>query len=112
MRNASIAFVIYIKEHNHKLEYVACNSKHPEAQMDILPLVERIGENPTGALFGLITGVIFGIAAQRSRFCLRAATIEFASGRMGPSMTVWLLTFSTALFWVQGANLLDRKSVV
>lgn len=79
--------------------------------MDILPLVERIGENPTAALFGLITGVIFGIAAQRSRFCLRAATIEFARGRMGPSMTVWLLTFSTALFWVQGANLLGMMRV-
>ena len=79
--------------------------------MDILPLVERIGESPTGALFGLITGVIFGVAAQRSRFCLRAATIEFARGRMGPSMTVWLLTFSTALFWVQGANLLGMMRV-
>ena len=79
--------------------------------MDILPLVERIGENPTAALFGLITGAIFGVAAQRSRFCLRAATIEFARGRMGPSMTVWLLTFSTALFWVQGANLLGMVRV-
>ncbi|SEP74959.1 YeeE/YedE family protein [Thalassovita taeanensis] len=69
--------------------------------MDILPLVERIGENPTSALFGLITGILFGVAAQRSRFCLRAATVEFARGQMGPAVTVWLLTFSTALFWVQ-----------
>lgn len=74
--------------------------------MDILPIVERIGENPTAALIGLITGVIFGVAAQRSSFCLRAATVEFARGRMGASVTVWLLTFSTALFWVQGAELL------
>lgn len=75
--------------------------------MNILPLVERIGESPTAALFGLITGIIFGVAAQRSSFCLRAAAVEFARGRMGPAVTVWLLTFSTALFWVQGANLLD-----
>jgi uncharacterized protein len=34
--------------------------------MDILPPVEGIGEAPTPALFGTTTGVIFGIAAQRS----------------------------------------------
>jgi uncharacterized membrane protein YedE/YeeE len=79
--------------------------------MDILPLVERIGESPTAALFGLITGLVFGIAAQRSRFCLRAATVEFARLRMGPSVAVWLLTFSTALFWVQGANILGMMDV-
>ncbi len=73
--------------------------------MDILTLVERIGENPTAALMGLFTGAMFGVAAQRSRFCLRAATIEFARGRMGPAVAVWLLTFSTALFWVQLAGL-------
>ena len=51
--------------------------------MDLLALVERIGEAPAAALLGLLTGVIFGVAAQRSRFCLRAATVEFARGRMG-----------------------------
>lgn len=73
--------------------------------MDILGIVNRIGEAPTAALFGLITGLIFGVAAQRSRFCLRAATVEFARGRMGPRISVWLLTFSTALVWVQAAAL-------
>lgn len=74
--------------------------------MDILPLVERIGEAPAAALFGLLTGIVFGIAAQRSRFCLRAAVVEFARGTMGDRVSVWLLTFSTALVWVQGAQLL------
>jgi len=72
--------------------------------MDILPIVERIGESPTAALFGLITGIVFGVAAQQSRFCLRSATVEFARFQMGPSVAVWLLTFSTALFWVQLAE--------
>ncbi|WP_050523005.1 YeeE/YedE family protein [Pseudorhodobacter wandonensis] len=72
--------------------------------MDLIPLIDRIGESPTAALFGLITGLIFGIAAQRSKFCLRAATVEFARGQMGPRVAVWLLTFSTALVWVQGAR--------
>ncbi len=74
--------------------------------MDILPLVDGIGEAPTAALFGVVTGVIFGVAAQRSRFCLRAATVEFARGLLGSSVSVWLLTFSTALVWVQTAQLM------
>ena len=74
--------------------------------MDILPLVDRIGEQPTAALFGLVTGLIFGVAAQRSSFCLRAATVEFARGHLGPRVSVWLLTFSTALVWVQAAELM------
>ena len=79
--------------------------------MDILPIVDRLGESPAAALFGLITGVIFGVSAQRSTFCLRAATVEFAhgsgvKGKLGPKVAVWLLTLSTAIVWVQGAQLL------
>ncbi|NIZ59784.1 lipocalin [Sedimentitalea sp. CY04] len=74
--------------------------------MDLITLIERIGEAPTAALFGLLTGVVFGASAQRSRFCLRAATVEFARGKMQDSVAVWLLTFSTALVWVQGAQML------
>ncbi|MDQ2093724.1 YeeE/YedE family protein [Rhodalgimonas zhirmunskyi] len=74
--------------------------------MDIIALIERIGEGPTAAVFGLITGIVFGVAAQRSRFCLRAAAVEFARGMMQDKVAVWLLTFSTALVWVQGARLL------
>lgn len=74
--------------------------------MDLVALVERIGEAPAAALFGLLTGIVFGIAAQRSRFCLRAATVEFARAEMGDKVAVWLLTFSTAVVWVQGAQLL------
>ncbi len=73
--------------------------------MDIIPLIDRIGEGPTAALFGLLTGAVFGIAAQRSAFCLRAAAVEFARGSLGPKVTVWFLTFSTAMAWVQGAQL-------
>lgn len=74
--------------------------------MDILTIVERIGEAPAAALLGLITGIIFGVAAQRSQFCLRAATVEFARGKLGPRVSVWLLTWSTAVVWVQGAQAL------
>lgn len=74
--------------------------------MDIVWLLDRIEESHLALLFGLLTGVVFGVAAQRSSFCLRAATVEFARGRLGSRMSVWLLTFSTAVIWVQGAHLL------
>ncbi|WP_095588299.1 YeeE/YedE family protein [Actibacterium ureilyticum] len=74
--------------------------------MDILSIVEQVGEPQAAALFGLITGIIFGVAAQRSSFCLRAATVEFARGTLGTRVAVWLLTWSTAVVWVQGAQML------
>lgn len=69
--------------------------------------MDFIDEAWLAALIGLLTGAVFGVAAQRSSFCPRAATIEFACGTLGPSVSVsvWLLAFSTAVIWVQGAQL-------
>lgn len=69
--------------------------------MELAPLLDLIGEDGGAALAGLLVGLVFGVAAQRSRFCLRAATVEFARGEIGPRTSVWLLTFGAALFWVQ-----------
>lgn len=74
--------------------------------MDLIAFVEWMGEGNAEAALGLLVGVVFGIAAQRSTFCLRAATVEFARGSLGPRVAIWLLTFSTALVWVQGAQAL------
>ncbi len=74
--------------------------------MDLGFLLDYVDEATLAAVFGLLTGIVFGVAAQRSSFCLRAATVEFARGQLGPRMSVWLLTFSTALVWVQGARFL------
>ncbi|WP_323036794.1 YeeE/YedE family protein [Pararhodobacter sp.] len=69
-----------------------------------IAFIEWIGEANAGALFGLLTGALFGVAAQRSSFCLRAATVEFARGIIGGRVAVWLLTFSTAVVWIQAAQ--------
>jgi uncharacterized membrane protein YedE/YeeE len=74
--------------------------------MDLSAILELTTEPVLAAIFGLLCGVVFGVAAQRSSFCLRAATVEFARGRLGPRVSVWLLAFSTALIWVQGAQML------
>ena len=69
--------------------------------MDMIWLQEWAGEAGAVALAGLLVGAVFGWAAQRSRFCMRASVVEVARGSLGPRLSVWLLTFATALFWTQ-----------
>lgn len=59
--------------------------------------MERLGDEGFVALGGLAIGLAFGALAQRSRFCLRASTLETARFEPGPRLSVWLLAFSTAL---------------
>ncbi|MEL6978482.1 MAG: YeeE/YedE family protein [Pseudomonadota bacterium] len=72
--------------------------------IDFTPIMDWIGEAETVALAGLLVGALFGVCAQRSRFCLRASVVEFARGEIGPKTAVWLLAFSTAVFWVQALS--------
>jgi len=69
--------------------------------MGLEPLIERIGENWALALAGLLIGVAFGFLAQRSRFCLRSAVIEFSRKVTGGKLTVWLFAFATAVLATQ-----------
>ncbi len=62
--------------------------------VDLTSLTAAFGDKGTAALFGLVVGSIFGASAQRSAFCLRAATIEFwrgglQGGALGPRTAVW-----------------------
>jgi uncharacterized protein len=60
-------------------------------------LVEKLGESGSLAAGALLIGMVFGFMAQRSRFCLRSAVIEFARNQMGGKLTVWLFAFATAV---------------
>lgn len=64
--------------------------------------VDAWGEPRVLALGGLGVGVLFGFFAQRSRFCLRSAVIEFARNQSGGKLTVWLFAFATAVLATQG----------
>ncbi len=68
-------------------------------------LIDTYGEAPLLGASGLAVGLLFGAAAQHSRFCLRAATIEVAERRPGERMAVWLLAFFSALLATQLAIL-------
>lgn len=70
--------------------------------MDLQPVIDRLGEGGTLAAAGLLIGIAFGFAAQRSRFCLRSAVIEFSRNLTGGKLTVWLFAFATAVLATQG----------
>ncbi len=69
--------------------------------MSLEALLERFGQAPLLAAGGLFIGFVFGFFAQRSRFCLRSAVIEFARGMPGGKLTVWLFAFAIALLATQ-----------
>ena len=72
---------------------------------------EAFGEAGVLAMGGLALGLGFGFFGQRSKFCLRAAVIEFWHRRFGDKLAVWLLAFSTAVVVVQALVLLDGLDV-
>ena len=79
---------------------------------EFLPaLIGRVGEMWTITLAGLAIGVLFGFFAQKSRFCLRSAVIEFARNTTGGKLTVWLFAFATAVGLTQTFILLGWLDV-
>ena len=69
--------------------------------MTFVEIMEKLGEPQTAAVGGLFIGLIFGAAAQQSRFCLRAAIISFSHGLFDTRLAIWLLVFSGALVATQ-----------
>jgi uncharacterized membrane protein YedE/YeeE len=66
-------------------------------------LIDRFGDGGVLMLAGAVVGLLFGAAAQHSRFCLRAASVEVAQGGFGPRLSIWLIAFCSAVFGVQWA---------
>lgn len=79
--------------------------------MGLANWVEVYGEGTVLAVGGALIGAAFGFMAQRSRFCLRSAVIEFWHRRFGEKLAVWLLTFSSAVVGVQLLALLGVLDV-
>jgi uncharacterized membrane protein YedE/YeeE len=79
--------------------------------MNLTAVVEQYGESAVLASGGLCIGILFGFFAQRSRFCLRSAVIEFWHRKLGEKLSVWLLAFSSAVVGVQLLILLHGLDV-
>lgn len=73
--------------------------------------IERFDAGVLLFTLALLIGLLFGAAAQHSRFCLRSATIEFSSGQWGKGLSIWLVAFLTATASVQLLIALDFLSV-
>jgi uncharacterized protein len=69
--------------------------------MNFASFLERYGDSLILAVGGLTIGLMFGFFAQRSKFCMRAAAIEFWHRKFGDKLSVWLLAFSSAVVVVQ-----------
>lgn len=75
---------------------------------------EVVGETGLLALGGLVIGILFGVAAQRSRFCLRSAAIEFSRFEFGGKLAIWLVAFSTGVILTQvlfGLEILSTNEI-
>ena len=64
-------------------------------------VVEIYGEGTVLAIGGAVIGVLFGFFSQRSKFCLRAAVIDFWHGHFKDKLSIWLLAFSAAVIATQ-----------
>lgn len=69
--------------------------------IDVAALINDIGAGKTSLVIGVGVGLLFGVFAQQSRFCLRAACVEFWRGAPREKFSIWLLTFGTALLATQ-----------
>jgi len=66
-------------------------------------LIDTYGDGAVLMMAGVLVGLIFGAAAQHSRFCLRAATVEVSQRQFGPRLSIWLIAFCTGVAAVQAA---------
>lgn len=69
--------------------------------MNLASLLEAWGDANVLAAGGALIGLVFGFAAQRSRFCARAAVLECCDGRPGDRFSVWWLALGAAFVGTQ-----------
>lgn len=69
--------------------------------MNFDTLFEQFSTGEISAFIGLAVGLTFGVFAQQSRFCLRAACVEFWRGQTGKKFAIWLLAFGAAMIGTQ-----------
>lgn len=69
--------------------------------MDLIPLIDLVGENGTAIAGGAVLGGLFGFCAQRSAFCTRSAVLDLTRHRDLHALAIWLAGFAVAVLGVQ-----------
>lgn len=78
--------------------------------MDLVPLIDFIGEPQTALVGGLVLGLAFGVFAQRSRYCTRSAVLAVMGESDLKPFATWAAGFAAAILAVQallGAEVID-----
>lgn len=65
--------------------------------MDLVPLIDHIGEPAAAAVIGAALGAAFGAFALVTNFCTRSAVIDIFKGSNKHSLALWLVAFSVAV---------------
>lgn len=69
--------------------------------IDLVPLIDALGENGAALAGGAALGLVFGIAAQRSAFCTRSAVLGLVNGTGLKPLATWVAGFAAAILSVQ-----------
>ncbi|MGB3391804.1 MAG: YeeE/YedE thiosulfate transporter family protein [Pseudaminobacter sp.] len=69
--------------------------------MDLVPVIDMIGESGTALLGGVVLGALFGFFAQRTAFCTRSAVLDLTRRRGLSALAIWFIGFAVAMLGVQ-----------
>ncbi|PWW01911.1 sulfur transporter [Hoeflea marina] len=79
--------------------------------MDLVPLIDMVGEANTALIGGAVLGLVFGFFAQRTAFCTRSAVLDLTRGRDLKALATWAAGFAVAVLGVQLLLLTDTINV-
>jgi uncharacterized membrane protein YedE/YeeE len=79
--------------------------------MDLVPLIDTLGEAGAVMAGGAALGLVFGFFAQRTQFCTRSAVLDLTRGRDMTALATWAAGFATAVLGVQALLALGMVDV-
>ncbi|MDQ2705305.1 MAG: YeeE/YedE family protein, partial [Pseudomonadota bacterium] len=79
--------------------------------MDLVPLIDAVGESGAAMVGGAVLGFSFGFLAQRTAFCTRSAVLDLTRGRDLSSLATWAAGFAAAVLGVQALLTLGLLNV-
>ncbi|RUM95698.1 YeeE/YedE family protein [Pseudaminobacter arsenicus] len=69
--------------------------------MDLVPVIDSIGEGGTALVGGVVLGLLFGFFAQQTAFCTRSAVLDLTRRRGFSALAIWFIGFAVAILGVQ-----------